>query len=328
MTDMYYRDGGNWVDMPYWAVSYFNIGASLAGQSNDKYRFVVGLALPVRAYAAPLIATGIVVARAKLPVIRSDASDYLEYLKTVAVGTKVLFTQGDNCYTGEFLEVRQSEGQPLVWIIWKRGKQECNCGLSLTEARKRLQIISNLRQEADKKVAGRRLVHNKEFIKAILDGINPTEFVLQTRLECIILGSVNTLRREIKDQQISIGAKHTSGTMQDVLRVKKYLADGSTYRSNVTPASRELNSQTENSEIPYATIFDGAISFLKWRDYWRKSNWVVLLDKTEACFLDAVDQLNKEYIEKRIPEGVVDNIPGIPAVPAGVELLMFQESMA
>ncbi len=70
------------------------------------------------------------------------------------------------------------------------------------------------------------------------------------------------------------------------------------------------------------TIFDGAVSFLKWRDYWRKSNWIVLLDKTESRFQEAVDLLNQEYIEKRIGESLNENMFSLPE---GIEIIAFNE---
>jgi len=57
---MYYQDGNNWINVPYWAASYIYLGSAIAAQENPLDRLIIGLAVPVRAYAAALIALGIV----------------------------------------------------------------------------------------------------------------------------------------------------------------------------------------------------------------------------------------------------------------------------
>ncbi len=323
LTDLHYRNGGGWVAMPSWAVSYISLGSAIAALGDPRYRLVTGLAIPLRAYAAALTAMGLVIERAKTSFDSIEETEYLEYLKTIESGRPVIYSSGEDCYHGEFIGIEQKEEGPFINLIWKRGKQRCKCGLSLKEARKRLQIVGGTNNNShEKKVGEHRIIHNKEFLKTILGGDNANEFAMRSRLECVIIGCVNTLRHEIKETEISFGARHIEGTFQDVLRARKFLSEGSAYRSNVIPADREQASLTDNQEIPYAVIFDGAMSFLKWRDYWRQSNWIVLLDKTESCFHEAADQLNNEYVEKRVSEALIKNALELPQ---GIDIISFQE---
>lgn len=323
LTDLHYRNGGGWGAMPSWAVSYISLGSAIAAPGDPRYRLVIGLAIPLRAYAAVLTAMGLVIERAKTSFDSIEETEYLEYLKTIESGRPVIYRSGEDCYHGEFIGIEQKEEGPFINLIWKRGKQRCKCGLSLKEARKRLQIVGGTNNNSPEKTVGEhRIIHNKEFLKTILDGDNANEFSMRSRLECVIIGCVNTLRYEIKETEISFGAKHIEGTFQDVLRARKFLSEGSAYRSNVIPADREQASLRDNQEIPYAVIFDGAMSFLKWRDYWQRSNWIVLLDKTESCFQEAADQLNNEYVKKRVSDVLIENALELPQ---GIDILSFQE---
>jgi len=319
---MYYQDGNNWINVPYWAASYIYLGSAIAAQENPLDRLIIGLAVPVRAYAAALIALGIVTGRAKIPLDIIEESEYLNYLKNIESGSSIFYLVGENWYPGEFVSINEKEDGVFVHVIWKKGRQQCNCGVPLKDARKSIRIIGSTKNDSHERIVSRRIIPNKEFLDLILDGEHANEFVLSSRLECIIIGCINTLRYEIKGLRISFGAKHIDGTIQDVLRVKKFLSEGSAYRSNIIPADRDQSTYSSCPDIPYMTIFDGALSFLKWRDYWRKSNWIVLLDKTEPCFHEAADQLNKEYVERRVTEPAIENMP---VLPKGVELLAFQE---
>ena len=324
LTDLQYRNGGGWAAMPSWAMSLISLGSAIAAPQDPSYRFVVGLAVPIRAYAAALIATGLVIGRAKIPFDGIDETEYLDYLKTIEPGRPLIYRSGEDCYHGEFIGIEQREEEgPSINLIWKRGKQRCKCGLPLKEARKRLQIVGGSKKDSPEKAVGEhRIVHNKEFLKTMLGANNSYEFAMRSRLECIIIGCVNILRHEIKETEISFGPRHIEGTFQDILRARKFLSEGSAYRSNVMPADREQASLMANQETPYMVIFDGSISFLKWRDYWRRSNWLVLLDKTESCFQEAADQLNNEYVENRVSDTSIENALELPQ---GIDVLSFQE---
>ena len=65
---------------------------------------------------------------------------------------------------------------------------------------------------------------------------------------------------------------------------------------------------------PYATLFDGALSFLKWREAWRQTHWIVVLDRTDSHFADAVNVLNQEYVSDRVDA----ELPALPRWPDGM----------
>jgi hypothetical protein len=322
LIDLQYRNSSGWISMPYWAVSLISLGSAIASPRDPHYRFITGLAVPVRAYAAALIAMGLVSERAKTPFNSIGELEHFEYFKTIAPGSHVLYRVGENWYHGEFIKAEKKADGPFVSVLWINGRKKLPCTLSLNEAKKRIQIVGSTKSAESERVVGHRINYNRKFLQIIVDNDKVDEFVMRSRLECVIIGCVNTLRHEIKETEISFGSRHIAGTFQDVLRARKFLPEGSAYRSNVMPVDREQASLTANQETPYMVIFDGAISFLKWRDYWRRSNWLVLLDKTESCFQEAADQLNNEYVEKRVSDTSIENVL---TLPQGIEVISFQE---
>jgi len=325
LTGLHYQNGCGWVVMPSWAVSYISLGSAIATPGDPRYRLVIGLAVPIRAYAAALTAMGIVISRAQMSFDYTTESEYLNYVRNIKIGTPMFYrtSMTDSCYPGIFKGLIQDKlGNYSVRVAWQKGKKHILSTIPLREALKRTQVSVNSSMDQRKKVVAHEISFNRELLEVVLDGQNPWDFAFNSRLECVIIGCVNTLRHEIKETEISFGARHIEGTFQDVLRARKFLSEGSAYRSNVIPADREQASLTDNQEIPYAVIFDGAMSFLKWRDYWRQSNWIVLLDKTESCFHEAANQLNNEYVEKRVSDALIENALELPQ---GIDIISFQE---
>jgi hypothetical protein len=279
---------------------------------------VTGFAIPTRAYAAALIALGIVIERASVPIVVGEDSEYLEFLKTVKPGTPIRYRDETGLYPAEFVGIEQTPDRAVVKIIQKRGKEKCDCWWPLGVAKKRLQIVGNAEVDSHATVSTHRIPFNDEFLRNILGDDIANNFATTSRLECVIIGHVNTLRYEIKETILGFRGKHNDGSLQGVLRVRRFLGAGCAYRSNVIAVDKELGSAVVNEEIPQAVIFDGATSFLKRREAWRKSNWIVVLDWTEPYFSEAVAQLNEEYVERRVDETTI-------AVPTGVEALSFWE---
>ena len=69
-------------------------------------------------------------------------------------------------------------------------------------------------------------------------------------------------------------------------------------------------------------IFESGSGFLKWRDAWRHSDWVVLFDQTEAEFDVAVQAFNEEYIMSPADDR---EIRGFPYNPAYIPTSMYKE---
>ena len=71
-------------------------------------------------------------------------------------------------------------------------------------------------------------------------------------------------------------------------------------------------------------VFDGAHGFLKWGEAWQRRHQVVILDRTETYFDDAISAVNARFSQNRI--GGEAALPECDAPPGG-EVLAFREAL-
>jgi hypothetical protein len=136
---------------------------------------------------------------------------------------------------------------------------------------------------------------------------------------------VNVFKREIMQTRFAVEISKeelAEGSLQDILRVRRLMKEGEHFRSEVFRIDGKKLPVADYA-VPDITIFDGATSFLKWRDSQRYSNWIILLDRTEPYFRDAAAMLDQEYIRNRISD---EGLKNIPTAPPGVELVSYYES--
>ena len=71
-------------------------------------------------------------------------------------------------------------------------------------------------------------------------------------------------------------------------------------------------------------VLDGALGFLKWGQMWHGRHQVVILNRTEPYFDDAISAINTRFSQNRTDGEVV--LPGTDAPPGG-EVLAFREAL-
>lgn len=172
------------------------------------------------------------------------------------------------------------------------------------------------------------VVPGAQFIKQLIGEVKIKEFITKTQHECIILGHVNNLEAEIQGETfavISPDKNIAEGLLQDIIRARRFLKEGEGYRSEVFPVTLPEAPKIQNNETPLFVIFDGPIGFLKWRDYWQESNWILILDRTEnvSSFFESASIINQRYIQKRLERDEKYN--DLQPVPQGIELIIFEE---
>src|SRR5262249_13121104 len=147
------------------------------------------------------------------------------------------------------------------------------------------------------------------FVRHILGNKQAQGFARRPRLECLIVGRVNVLRREIMETELAISsdrAIYREGRLQDLLRVHKFLNGSESYRSDICRVNGRAPVFANNGTTPPFVIFDGATGFIRWRDHLRDSNWIVILDRTDAHFREASQVLNQAYLSRIDDNGLVN----------------------
>ncbi|BBD63529.1 hypothetical protein NIES2109_64040 (plasmid) [Nostoc sp. HK-01] len=323
-TNLYFINNCNQLTpLPSWAIFFINVGHWLAQAEIQKNRLVLGLAIPTRNYAAALAALGVVQARANSPIDRINSNRYFEQLCKLPKGTPVVFYDCNRRYKGIYQGIDETCGERRLRIQRENKSSGGLTNLVSVKQSHNVAIAHKPNISLPKKQSGRPIIIHNEFIDGVIGKHNTSEFITKTRLDCALIGRINTLKHEILEIPFASfsSSKSKTGYLQDILRVRNFLSEGQAYRSEILSSQVSEPPQTSGGLVPHVTIFDGATGFLKWRDDWRTSHWIILLERTEPHFKEAVEIIDNDYINRHNWEEIQNIIPA----PSGVEMVVYQE---
>ena len=320
-----YSHDGRWVPLPEWAQYLFTLGTIVSTtQGSAATKTVLAVALPTRAYAALLLAAGVVLARSIDPAGQGLSAEHFEMLCDLPIGTALIYSLGDQLVPAVFegRKIFDIEGKVRIGVrIQKKAAGAGTHFLDETQARA-VQVRPGLNGEEALRQRLPRLAGTAEdqsrnqFLENMIQHDGLTDFLTQPRLDTRLIGIANMLHKEAGLQLMSTGhAGQEEGTLQDLIRCRRFLPDGYAYRTDLTPHSAPKLSQ----QFPYATVFDGALAYLRWRDECRGTHQIIVLDRSAAHFHDATNIINQAYLN-RANSGTRTLPP-----PAGIETLIFEE---
>lgn len=342
LTNIHYRVDPGIEGLPEWASYFLFLGFFLSSQPKTDSRSIIGVALPTRAYAAALAATGIIYNRTVLSKHRVDADTHFRSLCELPSGTPVTYLHGKRTRDGLLLGYTDQFGERRLIIQTRGPKSGTETHYVRSADAENIQQARAGEQTNDpgktpaRRQTGQLVTPASEFARSILGEESAKDLPRRSRLECCVIGHLGQLRTEITETEFAAytgaGAARTpatnswyAGALQDILRVRKFMGGGKTYRTEVIAAQSSNVPSVASEAETHVTIFDGASGFTKWRDYWRSSHWLVLLDRTEPGFDEGARALNTEYITNRLGE---TESGGVPLPPAGVELVFYRERLS
>jgi hypothetical protein len=317
VTNLRYQSGKDWLLLPAWCKSYIELGIELARYPRTETRFKVALALPTNAFAATFVALGIVLESANQPVV---SKVYSEYIRSLPVGTPVIYQSLGRKFRGIIEGFFERDGKTHLTISLGRRQ---GLQLSLPEHAPRITVA-----DREFKLRNYQQGGKSPSIPALLGATvhDPAAFITQTQLHCLIVALISDFRSEVENTVIGIdlNGRIVWGPVQDILRVEQFLGTNQAYRCQVI-ASSESPEQSVSSELenPSITVFAGANSYLKHYSKWANAHQIVLLDRTERTFQDAVDNLNENY--GRRVDASSARLQFDP--PSGVDVMVFEESI-
>lgn len=334
LEDACVADCGEWMPLPSWAHFYTDVGAAAASTRCADTRLVVGLAVPTRAYAAAFTALGVVLGAAESSGMDEEDKEYFEQLYRTRPGTSVRFfdEKAGRIKRGVLSGTDTVDGKRVLRIqVTRTARDTERRGGSQTylvsmESARKITLADGENWQLSATQSGRRVSGETTLSGALLDAGKARRFVTGSSFDCAILGEASILRKEIKETRVAVGDPVVNGSkdhLQDVLRVRRFGGVGQPYRSRVIPTATWKRRASLKGPKPKVAVFDGAAAFLKWRDHWRESNWVVILDRTQRLFESAAATLNEAYAANRLRDA---SLKAIGQVPAGVELLAFEEA--
>ncbi len=324
-TNLYFAGvSDKWVPLPKWGSFLTNLGGWIAQAQTRKNRLVLGVAIPIRNYAAALAALGVVLARVDVPIQSIDINRHFQQLSSLPIGTAVHYKYGTRKLKGIYQGVEEVHGEQRLRIqIQNKRNGGGLTNIIRKEESLNVKIASNQNTNLPKRQTGRYILKNKDFIKAVT-GKNNLKYFTENHSNYAIIGQFSLLRQEIMEANFArylSKYKFKEGNLQDILRVRDFFTtEGQPYCGEVLSAQGNTPPQTTDELVPHVVIFDGATGFIKWRDYYRNSHWIVLLERTDIRFQEAVEIINQEYINR-----VDEEIQNIPSPLSSFEMIVYQQ---
>lgn len=331
ITSLRVLDGRAMTALPDWAQFFASVGVYTAAQSSQDYRTIVGLAVPARNYAAAFAALGVVTMRALTQSTGIDPEEHFTRICPLPKGTMLKYMKKNRQLRAVFDGPADVDGTPVIRVRIQSNSDASKHERGMTdlltkEQSLRVEVAGGEEKELTgwRSGAGRK-AGQRSLLSWYFGLLDVESYILRSRLECALIGPRNLLEHEICNTPVAVeDSKSTihEGCLQDIVRVRDYLPDDQAYWSDFFVSRGSAPARPE-AHAPAVVVFDGAAGFLKWRDNWRSSNWIVLLDRTEYDFDEAAEQIRTEYRQNRTGEG---DARTFPAVPAGVEAVIYQEN--
>jgi hypothetical protein len=280
---------------------------------------VFGIAVPTRAFAACFVAAGYIMTKFSLFESRQDAFIHFEKLCTLEKGTPLIYVRDNRKLRAIFDGIDVFKGERRLRVKTIRKAVDLvppEKSLSINIAKSKLKSVPT-------KQRGKEIDAKGGLLGKILSREELRRYMTSSKLECVIIGQLKLLRQEIAKTSFYLHHSEniSEGTLQDILRVRRFLGTAEASRSVILPLSGRKAKKKLEVETPGLVIFDSPAAFIRWREKWPNSHWAVLLDRTDSEFYDAVDIVNQRYIN-RINECQFSRLE---TSPVGIEIVAFEE---
>ena len=328
-VNLHFEDSGEWYSLPEWAEYFIRVGKQLASADSSTSRIVTAIVVPTRAYCAAFVSLGMVVSDATTQV-PSPAVTHFEELLDHPPGTPVIFRPEPHKVLKGVLQGPQYHGDEL-YIRVQVESWDARTGGGLTHFIDERRAHQVQLAEHSGKLPKRQGAKNKRLVNSFVDSLlgdsDPVQLGLRSKLVCAIVGKKNALEHEVRQTPLAIHAKgacQSEGFLQDVLRVDRFVTGEQSYRSALVPVGSKPPSGDVTSNVEMGVVFDGAAGFLKWGTLWQAQHQIIILDRTERYFEDAISAINSRYSQDRI-----DAKTSLSAnnAPPGSEVLAFREAI-
>lgn len=326
-VNLHFEDSGIWYSLPEWAEYFISIGKCLAVENNCESRIVTAIVVPTRAYCAAFVSLGMVICDAAARD-HSSATAHFEKLFDLPADTPVILRQpARKVLKGVLRGPEEYNGKLYVRVQVQ--SRDARTGGGLTYLIDESQALQVQPAKHSGKLPKKQGAENKRFANTFVDSLlgdaDPVQLGLRSKLVCALVGKKNTLEHELRHTPLALhanGDRRAEGQLQDVLRVDRFVADEQPFRAALVPVGSRPPSAEVTSNVETGVVFDGAAGFLKWGALWPDRHQVVILDRTDLYFDDAITAINSRFSQNR--SGAEAALPASAAPPGG-EILAFRE---
>ncbi|MGC8906880.1 MAG: hypothetical protein ACP5M0_05500 [Desulfomonilaceae bacterium] len=300
----FYSDGqGNCSKISQWALFSYELGMALASLENKRSSVTLGLATPTRAYVAILITLGLIAGRGSPRDAEDDQGAFLDKVKSLPIGAPIEISMESRRRLGYFRGVQQVKGVDCIRIDLQ--DRHHSSRLFPLDDKLHLKIFGasdgNRPEERTSTCIDEKTRDDSAFSFFFVNKSQALDFALSDKLEYAIVGHTKVLKAELKEQIFAIknDKKFAEGSLSTVLR-ESY--DGEKRQSCRTRILSSRSCKVDvvlNQEMPLFTVFDGGLAFLKWGRYPPASNRIVILDRADTQFTEAVRTLTDTFTSRR-----------------------------
>lgn len=328
-VNLHFEDSGEWYSLPEWAEYFISVGKQLASADHSTSRTVAAIVVPTRAYCAAFVSLGMVVSDAAKRD-RSSKAAHFEKLFDLPPNTPVIFRPSPRKVLKGLLQgPEEYNGNLYVRVQVQSSDARTGGGLThLIDESRALQVQPAKHSgKLPKKQGAENKRFANSFVDCLLGDTDPIQLGLHSKVVCAIVGKMNALEYEIRQTPLAIHANgdcRTKGQLQDVLRVDRFVSDRQSYRSALIPVVSSPPSGDMTSKVEMAVVFDGAAGFLKWGTMCADRHQIIILDRTELYFDDAISAINSRFSLNRAN---AEPLLPVSDPPPGGELLAFREAI-
>jgi hypothetical protein len=301
---------GKSIALPAWTEFLISLTKTLnADVSSVPLTFVA--TLPTRSFAAVFVALGIVQSRRLVSGIKTGQFDEV-WRMTGSVSVRYLWD--GRAIGGTVVDRTERLGIRYLHIAGK--------GSAITWLPEKLAQHLVIQQDGGPK-RSRPLEISDPWLARMLVGCDPEQYLFNDRYDCLIVGQDNFLQREAKLELLLLNeirnTPSLSGTIDSVLRVKRWQAPGKAFSSDVLPSSSDHDEVDLEHlrRFPYI-IFDGSSGYLRWQHLFRNQHHLVLLSRTDRKLDEAVTVLEKAFMNREGDSQIT------VTSPPGLETITFQ----
>jgi hypothetical protein len=332
--DLYYNGKDGSVDkIGEWAGWFNAVGEVIGSSVEEKTRFILGMALPVRPFAAIFLSLGLIKGREIISDgSNSDNKSHFKYLESLPLATNVTFLINDKGSmkqkVGKLDGVLEHGGYKAIKVCYlddKKNNAKCTKCFYIKDCLN----VSVLSQDStidisNNRKKGRSIIKSKGFLSEVASNVDISVLAVTSRLDCLLIGTKRRLFFELEfDFSLKDKGKFSvQGTLKDIIRPQNNTLYSKSFRSLIHPVNLR-KSPDANGVVPWIVIFDSADGYLKWHDLFQTSHQLILLDRTEKCFKEAAQHINQRYYRRT--DSLPDFTYNLPKPLAGIELICFSE---
>jgi hypothetical protein len=327
-VDLHFEDSGKWYSLPEWVEYFISLGRFFASATQTERRIFTAIIVPTRAFGAAFISLGMIIGDASSHEKVSEAAHFKKLLN-LPHGTPVFYyrKKGVTPLKGMLQAPEEHDGMPYIRVqVNSQAGGGTTYFINETQSLK-VHPAGERPWKLPKRQRRSNVRTSNKFVDSLFGDVDSVQNNQRSKIVSVLVGQQNVLDYEIRKTILAVhvnGILHAKGNLQDILRMDSFVNPRQPHRSAFVSIRDNSPSIDVINNIEIGVVFDGAVGFLKWGKKWCHSHQVVILDRTESYFDDAVSAINARFSQNSIHGG---NILPEGKPPPGGEILAFWESI-